>query len=706
MGVVILAHDQELDRSVAIKVISIKPVPEVLARFEREARVLSRLDHPHVMRLYLADPWGEPPYLVTEFVSGSDLHRTPPENPVEVMLQVAEGLAAVHRLEVVHRDVKPANILLTDGSRAVLADFGLVSGDDTEDITRTNVLVGTMIYLAPELLWGGEATPASDWYAWGASLYQLMEGRPPYSIDTLQGVLAGEELPEPEFETLPRDGRVAQVIRTCLLAHAESRPAGLGTIRAMLADPGPDPEDEVRPSPPPSRPARDEKAASQSGATEVASPGAAADAGESRLARSARPAGVIAVLVFSGLLSLYGLRNARAPKPSPPSPPPEPSSPSLVSPGDSHLEAAIAEFEAALDSVGRGPSRATVPLQEAYHHRGVRVFAQLPRTMELIRWLQANEVSGALRQRLESHDRSLEALGMLPLLRPFLTTTPLAPPKAFPETLRTWAATRSSDVGKLQTRAPSWTVAALVHLGRGLEAHAATSRVLRSRGPGGRGSLREYLAGLPQELTRKLPQSMDLLQGVPALRPALDEVLAPGRSATRSFLFAAMQAAEEEPELSASFRHLWVAGASRLRVLLSGAFFDPPLALLFPDAPGSFPGRHLAVQVLRDARQRVRGLGRPGAPSPRGEELRWVALHEVARTPYERKIVLQGYLATAEAYRLGGDRAGVRAVLQRLDTSLRAQLDVESGPYLARIEDWLSRPVPGNGSIRPRNRPR
>jgi serine/threonine protein kinase len=697
MGMVILAHDQELDRSVAIKVISIKPVPEIRARFEREARILARLEHPHVMRLYLADPWEDPPYLVTEFLSGADLHQNRPEDPLAVMLQVAEGLTAVHQLEVVHRDVKPANILLTDAGRAVLADFGLVTDDHGEDITRTHALVGTMMYLAPELLWGGVATPASDWYAWGASLYQLFEGQPPYTLDTLRGVLAGEELPAPAFAAIPEDGPVAHLLRDCLIAHAESRPAGLGAIRALLGDatPGPGPtstaEVEVHAAPLPSTPRPTEVVPGPPAPTEVVPAADATDAAEAPPPRPGRPLGFAGALVFLGMLGLLGLRIAGTPE-APAAPPPTTQRPPPpLSPGDTHLEAAIAEFEAALDPGSASPSGTVESLQDAYRGRGVRAFAQLPQTMELIRWLQENRASDALREHLESHDRSLEALGMLPLFRPILTTIPLAPPDAFPERLRTWAAVRSADVGQLSERGPSWTAAALVHLGEGLEAHAAAKRTLRNLGPGLRRNLRESLAGLPLGLTRKLTPSMDLLQGVPALRPALDEYLSAGRRATRRFLLAAMQAAEKEPELSASFRSLWVAGASLLRGFLSAAFFDPPLALLFPDAPTTFPGRHLAVQVLSDARRRMRGLDRSGATSPEAEELRWAALHEVALSLRQRSIVLQGYLITAEAYRQGGDRARVEAVVRRIDPALREAIDVETGPVLEQIEAWLSR---------------
>jgi serine/threonine protein kinase len=189
MGTVWLARDKRLGRDVAVKQIGILPGETAphLARAMREARSAAVLNHPHVVSIYDVVEESDQIWLVMEYVPCRTLwqiinHDGPlaPEDAVGIVAQVAEGLVAVHAAGTIHRDVKPANILVTEEGVAKISDFGIARAHDQGQLTRTGMVIGTPEYFAPELARGEDPTPAVDVWALGATLYAAVEGRPPY----------------------------------------------------------------------------------------------------------------------------------------------------------------------------------------------------------------------------------------------------------------------------------------------------------------------------------------------------------------------------------------------------------------------------------------------------------------------------------------------------------------------------------------------
>ena len=241
MGLVLGVHDQELDREVALKLLHLAPDPEVRERFRREALALARLSCRQVVEVYDFEADGPKPWLCMEWVRGKDLRRAPPEDPLAVYREVAEGLAAVHAAGLIHRDVKPANIVQTAEGRVLLLDFGLVAGGDLTQLTASGHLVGTLGYMAPEVMLGASASPASDWYSWGASFFLALEGRDPFDDATLKERLTGtgdpwSEVP-PKLQSVPEASRLSRLVQACLAPDPSRRPAGIGEVRAALAAP-------------------------------------------------------------------------------------------------------------------------------------------------------------------------------------------------------------------------------------------------------------------------------------------------------------------------------------------------------------------------------------------------------------------------------------------------------------------------------------
>ncbi|MEZ4368405.1 MAG: protein kinase [Kofleriaceae bacterium] len=193
MATVYRARDRELRREVAVKVLfpHLARQPEIVARFHREARAAAAIEHPGILRVI--DVGGgdagapDPPYIVLELVRGGTLRELAAahgpllaETVAAIGVVLAEALAAVHRAGVIHRDVKPANVLATSDGRLLLADFGVAYvGDDDGLETRTGALLGTPAFMAPEQALGQAATPQGDVYALGATLYQLATGQLP-----------------------------------------------------------------------------------------------------------------------------------------------------------------------------------------------------------------------------------------------------------------------------------------------------------------------------------------------------------------------------------------------------------------------------------------------------------------------------------------------------------------------------------------------
>jgi serine/threonine protein kinase len=195
MATVYLADDPRLGREVALKLLAenIADDPDARRRFEREARLAAKLDHPNVVQVYDVGEEEGRPFIVMEYVGGGSLseligrrrrRRPSDERKLELLAQACDGLAHAHRQGLVHRDVKPANLLLRgEDGRLKIADFGIAVAAEEAKITRTGLVLGTKPYMAPEQLEGQEATPASDVYALGVVGRELFEEGIPAGLD-------------------------------------------------------------------------------------------------------------------------------------------------------------------------------------------------------------------------------------------------------------------------------------------------------------------------------------------------------------------------------------------------------------------------------------------------------------------------------------------------------------------------------------------
>ncbi len=191
VGQVWQATDLLLARPVAVKVLRPEYAdhPETLDRFQQEARLAGALSHPRIAQVYDYGPAGPggPPYLVLELVSGPSLAEVVDGQPVDpafaldVVAQAADGLSAAHRAGLVHRDVKPANILIGAEGRVKVTDFGIAHAIGQAPVTTPGLVMGTTQYMAPERIAGGPGTPASDLYALGIVLHECLTGAAPYA---------------------------------------------------------------------------------------------------------------------------------------------------------------------------------------------------------------------------------------------------------------------------------------------------------------------------------------------------------------------------------------------------------------------------------------------------------------------------------------------------------------------------------------------
>ena len=200
MGIVYRAHDEVLVRDVAVKFLLPERVPggEPSARFLREARAVARLSHPNVMTLHDIGREGRWHYLVLEYIPGRNLHdamldhggRLPLDEALHAIRGALEALAYAHARGFLHRDIKPENIMLTASGQVKVTDFGLALARGDARLTQEGMIMGTALYLAPEVVAGAPSDSRSDLYAIGAVLYELLAGRPPFAGEDLMAVLS------------------------------------------------------------------------------------------------------------------------------------------------------------------------------------------------------------------------------------------------------------------------------------------------------------------------------------------------------------------------------------------------------------------------------------------------------------------------------------------------------------------------------------
>jgi eukaryotic-like serine/threonine-protein kinase len=185
-----LATDQQEGQTVAVKVLRPHFASDgnTLIRFEREARATSEIVHPNVVRTLDYDTTGDPPFMVMEYVAGPDLKSLiqergtfEPADATTIAVQILAGLDAIHQFGMIHRDVKPHNVLVDEEHGARLCDFSIVRALDQTGLTRTGVALGTASYMAPEQASGKEVTPAADLYATGIIMFEMLAGKVPFS---------------------------------------------------------------------------------------------------------------------------------------------------------------------------------------------------------------------------------------------------------------------------------------------------------------------------------------------------------------------------------------------------------------------------------------------------------------------------------------------------------------------------------------------
>ncbi|MGA3018272.1 MAG: serine/threonine-protein kinase [Bryobacteraceae bacterium] len=249
MGEVYRATDLMLGQSVALKFLppEASSNPRLLERFQGEVRVARQVSHPNVCRVYDIGEIEGMPFLSMEYVDGEDLGgllqrigRLPEDKALVTARQLCAGLAAAHDRSVIHRDLKPQNIMMNKRGEVVIMDFGLAAIAD--QLTGAEVRNGTPAYMAPEQLKGAEVTARSDIYALGLVLYEIFTGKRPFDGQSVKHLLEQQEsghLPNMTSGTTEVDPAVEKAIRRCLEADPARRPASALAVAAAL--PGGDP---------------------------------------------------------------------------------------------------------------------------------------------------------------------------------------------------------------------------------------------------------------------------------------------------------------------------------------------------------------------------------------------------------------------------------------------------------------------------------
>lgn len=256
MATVYRAHDRRLEREVALKVMHphLAESEAFVTRFRREARSAARLSHPNAVAVFDQGLWRDSFYLTMEYVDGMDLRdRLRRERSLtvgaalEITRDVLDALGAAHRRDLIHRDIKPENVLLTSDGVPKVADFGLARAVSDATAASTGTVLGTVAYLAPELVQHGNATAASDVYAVGVMLYEMLTGRQPFQGEVpiniaFQHVTSSVPAPSAELDWLPQevDDLLAALTARDPSERLADGDAALARVRQVLASLGPE----------------------------------------------------------------------------------------------------------------------------------------------------------------------------------------------------------------------------------------------------------------------------------------------------------------------------------------------------------------------------------------------------------------------------------------------------------------------------------
>jgi eukaryotic-like serine/threonine-protein kinase len=250
MATVQLAFDTRLERHVAVKLLAehLAEDANFVSRFRREALAAARLVHPNIVQVFDfgLDDSTHRNFIVMEYVSGQSCAEIlreqgtlPPNEAVDILTQACRGLDYAHRNGVVHRDVKPGNLMRSDESMVKLADFGIAKAAEDSDITKIGSVLGTAAYLAPEQARGEAAGPSSDLYALGVVAYQLLAGRLPYDAGSLTDLARLQESgPPPRLDELEPavPAALAGAVARALHRDPEHRYADAAEMETALRD--------------------------------------------------------------------------------------------------------------------------------------------------------------------------------------------------------------------------------------------------------------------------------------------------------------------------------------------------------------------------------------------------------------------------------------------------------------------------------------
>jgi serine/threonine protein kinase len=237
MGVVHLAVDGE-GRRVAIKVLrpGVAADQTALRRLAREVDTMRRVHSPHVAEIVDADVTAEPPYVVTQFVPGRTLEETVRDHgplagqPLQRLATgLAEALAAIHAAGVIHRDLKPGNVMFSGSGEPVVIDFGIAQGTDATRLTATGLVIGTPGYLAPEIIEGEDAGAAADVHSWATTVAYAATGRAPFGSGTFESIFYKIMEGRPDLAGVPEP--MLPLIRAAMVRHPAERPTALALSR-------------------------------------------------------------------------------------------------------------------------------------------------------------------------------------------------------------------------------------------------------------------------------------------------------------------------------------------------------------------------------------------------------------------------------------------------------------------------------------------